>query len=35
LRGINHLMVMAARELEGREASTSVGVIDGQSVKPT
>ena len=27
-RGINHLMVMSARELEGREASPSAGVID-------
>jgi transposase len=35
LRGINHLMVMAARELEGREASPPAGVIDSQSVKTT
>jgi transposase len=35
LRAINHLMVMAARELEGREASPSAGVIDSQSVKTT
>jgi putative transposase len=35
LRGVNHLMVMAARELEGREASLSVGVMDRQSVKTT
>ena len=27
-QGINHLMVMSARELEGREASPSAGVID-------
>jgi carboxypeptidase Taq len=33
LRAINHLMVMAARELEGRKASPSAGVIDSQSVK--
>jgi putative transposase len=35
LRAINHLMVMAARELEGREASPSAGIIDSQSVKTT
>jgi putative transposase len=35
LRAINHLIVMAARELEGREASPSAGVIDSQSVKTT
>ena len=34
-QGINHLMVMSARELEGREASPSAGVIDSQSVKTT
>ena len=28
---INHHLVMAARELEGREASPSAGVIDSQS----
>jgi hypothetical protein len=28
-------MVMAARELEGREASPSAGAIDSQSVKTT
>ena len=28
-------MVMSARELEGREASPSAGVIDSQSVKTT
>ena len=33
--GINHLLVMAARELEGREASPTAGVIDSQSVKTT
>ena len=32
---INHHLVMAARELEGREASPSAGVIDSQSVKTT
>jgi putative transposase len=35
LRAINHLMVIAARELEGREASPLAGVIDSQSVKTT
>ena len=30
---INHLLVMGAREMEGREASPSAGVIDSQSVK--
>ena len=30
---INHRLVMAARELEGKEASPTAGVIDGQSVK--
>jgi transposase len=35
LRTINHHLVMAARELEGREASPSAGVIDSQSVKTT
>ena len=34
-QGINHLMVMSSRELEGREASPSAGVIDSQSVKTT
>ena len=33
LSTINHHLVMAARELEGREASPSAGVIDSQSVK--
>lgn len=32
---INHLLVMATREAEGREASPSAGVIDSQSVKTT
>lgn len=32
---INHLLVTAARELEGREASPTAGVIDSQSVKTT
>jgi putative transposase len=32
---INHLLVMSARELEGREASPTAGVIDSQSVKTT
>ena len=35
LRTINHHLVMAARELEDREASPSAGVIDSQSVKTT
>jgi transposase len=35
LRKINHHLVMAAREMEGREASPSAGVIDSQSVKTT
>ena len=35
LRTMNHHLVMAARELEGREASPSAGVIDSQSVKTT
>ena len=35
LRTINHHLVMAAREAEGREASPSAGVIDSQSVKTT
>lgn len=33
--GINHLLVMSARELEGREASPTAGVMDSQSVKTT
>lgn len=32
---INALLVTAAREIEGREASPSAGVIDSQSVKTT
>jgi len=32
---INGLLTMAARELEGREASPTAGVIDSQSVKTT
>jgi putative transposase len=32
---INHLLVMSARELEGREASPTAGVIDSQGVKTT
>ena len=31
----NQLLVMSARELEGREASPTAGVIDSQSVKST
>jgi transposase len=34
-QSINHHLVMAAREAEGREASPSAGVIDSQSVKTT
>ena len=34
-RRINHYLLMAAREAEGREASPSAGVIDSQSVKST
>jgi transposase len=34
-QGINHHLVMAAREADGREASPSAGVIDSQSVKTT
>ena len=33
LATINHHRVMTARELDGREASPSAGVIDSQSVK--
>ncbi len=33
LHQINHALVMDARELEGREASPTAGVIDSQSVK--
>jgi hypothetical protein len=32
---INHTLLMAMRETQGREASPSAGVIDGQSVKTT
>jgi transposase len=32
---INHDLVMAAREIEGREASPTAGVIDSQTVKTT
>ncbi len=32
---INHALVMQARELGGREASPSAGIIDSQSVKTT
>ncbi|MDY8110903.1 IS5 family transposase [Fulvimarina sp. 2208YS6-2-32] len=35
LRAINAVLVTAARELEGREASPSAGVIDSQTVKTT
>ena len=35
LQQINHLLVMTARELEGREASPTAGIIDSQSVKTT
>jgi putative transposase len=32
---MNHILVMATRELEGKEASSTAGVIDSQSVKTT
>lgn len=32
---LNHLLLMAAREASGREASPTAGVIDSQSVKTT
>ena len=35
LSAINHSLVMAARELEGKEASPTTGVIDSKSVKTT
>ncbi|MHB1305049.1 MAG: IS5 family transposase [Acidiphilium sp.] len=35
LERINHALVMMARELAGREASPTAGVIDSQSVKTT
>lgn len=34
-QSINHALVMRAREMVGREASPSAGVIDSQSVKTT
>jgi transposase len=34
-RSINHALVMQAREMEGRDASPSAGVIDSQSAKIT
>lgn len=34
-RGLNHDLLMTAREAHGREASPSAGVIDSQSVKTT
>ena len=34
-QSINQLLVMASRELEGRDASPTAGVIDSQSVKTT
>ena len=34
-RAINHALVLLAREVAGREASPSAGVIDSQSVKTT
>ena len=33
--GINHTLLMATRETQGREASPSAGVINSQSVKTT
>ena len=35
LQSINHLLVMSARDLEGREVTPTAGVIDSQSVKTT
>lgn len=35
LATINNHLVVAAREAEGREASPSAGIIDGQSVTTT
>jgi transposase len=32
---LNHYLLMASREADGREASPSAGVIDSQSVKTT
>ncbi len=34
-QAINHALLMAAREAEGRDASPTAGVIDSQSVKTT
>ncbi|QAS80855.1 IS5/IS1182 family transposase [Rhizobium leguminosarum bv. trifolii] len=34
-QSINQLLVMAAREIEGREAHPTAGIIDSQSVKTT
>jgi transposase len=34
-KAINHVLLMATREAEGREASPTAGVIDSQSVKTT
>ncbi len=34
-QSMNHLLVMSVRELEGREASPTAGIIDSQSVKTT
>ena len=34
-QAINHVLLMAVREADGREASPSAGVIDSQSVKTT
>jgi transposase len=34
-QAINHVLAMAAREAEGREASPTAGIIDSQSVKTT
>ena len=33
-QGINHLLVMSTRELEGREASPTAGVIDTRASRP-
>jgi transposase len=34
-QAINHVLLMAAREAEGREASPSAGIIDSQSIRTT
>lgn len=34
-QSINHLLVMTAREIEGREASPTAGIIDSQTVRTT